>query len=1329
MDPEILRELNESLRELQESLSKQSSAFTDYANSLNSAKTATNNNTTATNESTKSNNSAVAGVTKYGQTVAQVDAQLQKSGAEFVKGLQYGREGLKSFGSALVSAETSLTKYGSGANQLGAAALSVGRSIGGVATVLGGLLAGLGLAANSILTLDQNIIDFRDGFAKQAGVLPVTATELGNLARQAGFAYSRMPALAKAVNNLGPSLLSLGNYAGEGAVRFMRIADVGEDVRRRFSRMGLQQEDLLQYQAQYIELQRASGQSLVNRRKTDQQIQRESLAYAENLLTLSALTGEKAETIADRQRAAVETVQEQAMIARENEQIRQLELQDTDEARAEIDRIQTQRERRQALMQREAAVRGVQAGRDVGAMARTGGYGAPGTSGYAVGDTLNIINRQLQTGNVEQVSQDLRQRQLDALGTIGIAGEYDTELFRRFGVTETGEELNRMINIGSPEAARAAQAAAGQEGRDTLAETSASIQELEIVANQKFQEFLETIDPLRHGIETLGAAALAVTGLLAGGALIGKAAQFIFGRAGNLGSPGNPMYAKIVPGPASSAGGILSRLFGRTAAPAAAAAGVGTTASAAGPLARAGTGAAALSGAAGSAGGSRIGIFLMGLARGLSAIGKVAPQFLIGAGAISAAIAIIGAGIAGATWIMGKSLPSLATGLKSFDKVDGDNLKKVGTGMAGLGAGILAMGATGIVDAMSNIISWLPGGSDEDPVEELGKQIVKFQQFDVDPTRVENNSRAFVAFSKMLAETAVLEGLSTVTRAISGAIAGFFNVELPLERFKTFSELDIDDEQVGKNANAFKLFSEAMSSYRGYGSMSALSVISSELGKTVVEWFKAIPTENPLERFENFSKLDINSDKVRTNANAFKNFANALSEYRAAPGAVEALSQLAGGWLMSLFGADGPIEAFRKFSNENFGPNMERNAEAFSRYASASAGAGGAPAGGGGGGGAATEAAGGSTTPSASSAGGSPPTTAGSGPLSRGLAAMREAAGSAGYTTSPEASSGPAPSIGTGSENIIGYAETLGPSERAEFYRSLANQGMQKAAEARASGNTEQATLWERAANSYTMAASLADSLVQTSGGGMWQTSGSGYTYPVPGGTDTSQYGFRTHPIYGDRRFHTGLDIGKGRGAPIIAANDGRIIKTLNNARPYTGFGQVAIQDHGDGLQSVYAHLDSFSVREGEFVNRGRQIGEMGSTGASTGPHLHYILQRSGGLAAPNRSNTVDPKTKISNRPLERAEKGGVFAGFPSVFSEGMPAAEKLGALNPQSLIAKLGKITTQEVNALSVDTPDDQEIDLTPDLVSLLESKLEQVLIALENNHETHGKILKNAT
>ena len=94
-----------------------------------------------------------------------------------------------------------------------------------------------------------------------------------------------------------------------------------------------------------------------------------------------------------------------------------------------------------------------------------------------------------------------------------------------------------------------------------------------------------------------------------------------------------------------------------------------------------------------------------------------------------------------------------------------------------------------------------------------------------------------------------------------------------------------------------------------------------------------------------------------------------------------------------------------------------------------------------------------------------------------------------------------------------------------------------------------------------------------------------------------------------------------------------------------------------------------------------------------------------------------------------RAQSGGVFSGSPSTIGDGIADAQKIGMLNPQSLISKLGKTATTTVSEItSAVSTSDVETDLTPELLSMMESKLEKVLYALENNQNTHEKILKNS-
>ncbi|WP_051258372.1 M23 family metallopeptidase [Atopococcus tabaci] len=103
-------------------------------------------------------------------------------------------------------------------------------------------------------------------------------------------------------------------------------------------------------------------------------------------------------------------------------------------------------------------------------------------------------------------------------------------------------------------------------------------------------------------------------------------------------------------------------------------------------------------------------------------------------------------------------------------------------------------------------------------------------------------------------------------------------------------------------------------------------------------------------------------------------------------------------------------------------------------------------------------------------------------------------------------------------------------------------------------------------------------------------------------GRVSSPFGYRIHPIYKTRKFHAGIDIA-GSG-PIVSAQSGKVTRV----RYDKGWGWYVKIDHGNGLQTLYAHMKtgSLKVKEGQKVKAGQQIGTMGTTGASTGVHLHF---------------------------------------------------------------------------------------------------------------------------
>ncbi len=114
--------------------------------------------------------------------------------------------------------------------------------------------------------------------------------------------------------------------------------------------------------------------------------------------------------------------------------------------------------------------------------------------------------------------------------------------------------------------------------------------------------------------------------------------------------------------------------------------------------------------------------------------------------------------------------------------------------------------------------------------------------------------------------------------------------------------------------------------------------------------------------------------------------------------------------------------------------------------------------------------------------------------------------------------------------------------------------------------------------------------------------------FPVPGGEVTSPFGFRVHPIYGDARLHTGIDIGADTGDPIYAAGNG----VVASAGSMGGYGNATIIEHGGGIATLYGHQSSILVSDGESVVQGQVIGRVGCTGACTGPHLHFEVRVAG---------------------------------------------------------------------------------------------------------------------
>ncbi|MBV8490576.1 MAG: peptidoglycan DD-metalloendopeptidase family protein [Candidatus Eremiobacteraeota bacterium] len=135
--------------------------------------------------------------------------------------------------------------------------------------------------------------------------------------------------------------------------------------------------------------------------------------------------------------------------------------------------------------------------------------------------------------------------------------------------------------------------------------------------------------------------------------------------------------------------------------------------------------------------------------------------------------------------------------------------------------------------------------------------------------------------------------------------------------------------------------------------------------------------------------------------------------------------------------------------------------------------------------------------------------------------------------------------------------------------------------------------------------------------GGQVSSGGPGsFSWPVTG-TITSPFGWRSNPFRGSPEFHQGLDIAAPTGTTVTAAASGTVIM----AQWYGGYGNYILIDHGGGYSSGYGHLSQIYVSNGQSVTRGQAIGAVGSTGQSTGPHLHFEIRMEG--------KPVDPAPRL----------------------------------------------------------------------------------------------------
>lgn len=143
-------------------------------------------------------------------------------------------------------------------------------------------------------------------------------------------------------------------------------------------------------------------------------------------------------------------------------------------------------------------------------------------------------------------------------------------------------------------------------------------------------------------------------------------------------------------------------------------------------------------------------------------------------------------------------------------------------------------------------------------------------------------------------------------------------------------------------------------------------------------------------------------------------------------------------------------------------------------------------------------------------------------------------------------------------------------------------------------------------------------------------TGGVRHAWPVPASIEqrlSSGYGMRKDPFHGRQAFHGGIDIAAATGTPVLASAEGRVSRVETGK----GLGKFVAVEHRDGTESYYGHLSAQSVRIGQRVMQGQKVGELGSTGRSTGPHLDYRIKKDGKNVNP-MTVLRQPATRVASR-------------------------------------------------------------------------------------------------
>jgi hypothetical protein len=931
MDPESLRELQDSISQLNSVLASQTSALAGMAQSLNIASNTLNQNTDATKKNTDANKNTT-GIDRIADSNKKAAEIAAQKSAEIEKGLTGAGGALNSFTQAVLSNQAGFEKYGSTVSGLGKAAWDIGKNFGILGKFIGGLGFAIGKVTEAGFKQADGLLKGVDALSDIGAAGQLTSDEMYKMGHKMGLNSQNLEIFTKAATSARTSMIGLGNTAGDGIKEFANLTAVTQKQRNAFQRLGVSQEELMQRQADYIQLQLKSGQAISKRDLADGTVARQSLQYAKDLSVISAITGRNAKEAAEGEERARASV---------NVQIHQRKLQ------MQIDDPKTSAELREKLQKKllvenqmlNAAEQTNDPALLAAAQARvaTGAITTASAPLVRMGVDFDKIQQEGEKKTLKQLQDEgvageahaaltkaMRDGIQNNVKNLGSALVHNEDTAKQYGVTV--QSMAFAAGQSTKDAAAVNKAARDAVGKPEDGKTNKKVDEdpaqvarnnltnMEIAAKQKMDDLVKSMNPLLGNMGALKLLAIAAAGVAA--IMVAQAAS---GGIGSLKDGLGNLFKK-----GSKVGKLAEAAEG---AEGAAGAAEGAVAAEGGLAAE---GAVAAEGAAGAAAGGGLlaagGLALGGLAVGW--LGNKAADKLKESGheKIGAGVSVGSDAASGA--LIGAAVGSIVPGLGTA----------IGAGVGGLiGAGYGVYKNWGVIGGQSKESKEQEEvkkrAKQLEDIKALSKQLTAFQAIPLHKDKIKNNADAVVSFSKAMSEAAGFQQLGAASNAaasVANTIARGFEKKTPLDKLEEFAKPTINVKKVKNNAEGFVAFSQAMSSYKGMGS--GLGDISHSIAMAITKSFDAKP---PVKEFAYFASLPIDPHKAKENSQAFVAFANAMAEYKGGPGLGDAISSLVGKGFNMLFGQDSPVEAFVKFTKQDFGPNAAKNADAFYKYAQA----------------------------------------------------------------------------------------------------------------------------------------------------------------------------------------------------------------------------------------------------------------------------------------------------------------------------------------------------------------------------------------------------------